>query len=93
MKAITIILTGLLLVSTNCFASAGYAYDGLMFIIILCSILMVIAGLLYSIDYISKNRRMIWNRSKLMMLMMLSKIKNMFHHSHNLISFPQPANI
>ena len=81
MKAVIIVLSGFLLISEKCFASAGYAYDGLMFIIILCSILMVIAGLLYSIDYISKNRRMIWNRSKLMMLMMLSKIKNMFHHS------------
>jgi hypothetical protein len=93
MKAITIILTGLLLVSTKCFASAGYAHDGLMFIIILCSILMVIAGLLYTIDYISKNGRMIWNSSKLMITTIIRKIKNMFHHREKFIAFPHTASI
>jgi hypothetical protein len=93
MKAVTIVLSGFLLISEKCFASAGYAYDGLMFILIFCSILMVIAGLLYSIDYISKNRRMLFDKSKSMILKIIRKIKDLNLHRDKYIGFPHPSTL
>jgi hypothetical protein len=93
MKAVIIVLSGFLLISEKCFASAGYAYDGFLFIIIFCSILMVIAGLLFSIDYISKNRRMLLRKLTLMILKMIWKIKDLHSHHDRYLGFPYPSTL
>jgi hypothetical protein len=39
------------------FAGTGYAKDGLAFALVFLGLLMVLAGLLYGIDYLQKNGR------------------------------------
>lgn len=51
-----IVLTGL---SSQAFAAAGYAKDGLAFSLFLISFLLLVAGFLKGIDYISKNGKTI----------------------------------
>jgi hypothetical protein len=47
----------LTMISTHAFAATGYAYDALAFILVLVGILMMIAGILWGIDYLGKNWR------------------------------------
>ena len=56
-----ILLTGL---SSQAFAAAGYAKDGLEFSLVLIGFLLLVAGVLKGIDYISKNRKMLVHRVK-----------------------------
>jgi hypothetical protein len=56
-----IFITGL---SSQVFAAAGYAKDGLEFSLVLIGFLLLVAGVLKGIDYLSKNRKMLVHRVK-----------------------------
>ena len=56
-----ILLTGL---SSQAFAAAGYANDGLAFSLTLIGFLLLVAAFLKGIAYISKNGKMIVNQLK-----------------------------
>ncbi len=50
--------------SHEAFAAAGNAYDGLQFILLLAGILVLLAALLWGIDQLRKNGRMLMVRLK-----------------------------
>jgi hypothetical protein len=57
-----IFITGL---SSQVFAAAGYAKDGPEFSLVLIGFLLLVAGVLRGIDYLSKNRKMLVHRVKI----------------------------
>jgi uncharacterized membrane protein HdeD (DUF308 family) len=56
-----IFITG---ISSQVFAAAGYAKDGPEFSLVLIGFLLLVAGVLKGIDYLSKNRKMLVQRVK-----------------------------
>lgn len=54
-----ILFTGL---SSQAFASAGYANDGLEFVLFLAGFLLLVAGFLKGIDYLNKNGKILVHR-------------------------------
>jgi hypothetical protein len=60
-------------ISTQAFAAAGYAYDGLEFILVVAGFLLVLAGFLKGIDYIGKNGKMLMQRIRVFLKKKVSK--------------------
>lgn len=50
--------------SSQAFAGAGYANDGLVFTLVLIGVFMALAALLYGIDYLHKNGKTLYTRVK-----------------------------
>ena len=49
--------------SVKCFAAAGYASDGLYFLLCLSAFLLIIALILYTADYLKKNMQRLKGRA------------------------------
>ncbi|MGA2823684.1 MAG: hypothetical protein ABSE72_09185 [Bacteroidales bacterium] len=75
-----ILLTGL---SSQVFAAAGYAKDGLEFSLVLIGFLLLVAGVLKGIDYISKNRKMLVHRVKVFIKKKVTTPPRLHFHSES----------
>jgi|WetSurMetagenome_2_1015567.scaffolds.fasta_scaffold460585_1 hypothetical protein len=60
--------------SSNAFASAGYAYDGPEFLLLFVGVLFLLAGILWGIDYLNKNGKQVAH--KVMLFFRKKVIKN-----------------
>jgi hypothetical protein len=78
--------------SSPVLASAGYAYDGLDFILVLAGLMLVLAAILWGIDYLGKNGRALGRLLRIRVWKVYRHLKETYRHRRtNILAGPAAA--